>query len=143
MLQNINYEFYWNELDKTYCACQRQNLRFCVRSILRDWQHRHVIDWRTTWFTLSDGSVITDATYDDFVWRICQHCEVNGYDQLPDPAIWPYTLREFLIIVLALQHQTGARSINRQALDRAYLHVFPDSDPITSRAITSLKRYEE
>lgn len=68
--------------------------------------------------------------FDDFVWEVCHMAEVEGYQHLQPPSLYPRKHREILRTIVALCLHTGVRCIDLKALDEAFSEAFPNSTPI-------------
>ena len=100
----------WLQLERTRQIFGMQYKRFCIRRVLRSWMP-------------------TEAT-DDFIWEVCFLCEQQGYNELPQPSLYPRKSREFLRALVAVKLGIGMRKVNLKALDEAYSIVFPHSTKI-------------
>ena len=74
----------------------------------------------------------TEAT-DEFIWEVCFLCEQQGYNELPQPSLYPRKSREFLRALVAVKLGIGMRKVDVKALDEAYSIAFPHSTPINVR----------
>lgn len=112
----------WLRLEHTRQLLEQQGRRFCVRSLIRSW-----------WPELSvDGTlyIIKGMKFDDFVWEVCHATEIEGYQNLQPPSLYPRKHREIIRSIVALCLHTGVRCIDLKALDEAYTEVFAHSTPI-------------
>ena len=79
----------WQKLERTRRLLGGQCKRYCIRNVLK------------SWFGFEAN--------DDFIWRVCHLCEQEGWNELPEPLLFPRNHRE---------------------LDAAYSIAFPNSTPI-------------
>ncbi len=100
----------WRLLKRTRRFLREHHKRFCVREVLKTWYEE-------------------DAT-DDFIWEVCNECEVGGWDELPSPKHHPKLHRQILKTVLTLKLRDRSQRVNLRALDAAYSVVYPNSTPI-------------
>ena len=100
----------WRLLERTRRLLGGQYKRFCIRRVLK------------TWFGYEAN--------DDFIWKVCDLCEQEGWNELPLPSLYPRKHREFLRAIVALKTGISFYRINLKALDAAYSIAFPKSTPI-------------
>ncbi len=100
----------WRLLKRTRRFLREHHKRFCIREVLK------------TWFE-------AEAT-DDFIWEVCNKCEMGGWDELPSPKYHPHEHRQMLKAVLELTLRDRSRRVNLKALDAAYSVVYPKCTPI-------------
>lgn len=94
----------WKQLDETYKAFRRDYKRFCMRSIVRNWLPQ--------WVT------------EDRLWEIYTRSELEGYEELPDPALYPRKHRMFLQALVSTYLGIGKRAVKLPELDQAYKKAF-------------------
>jgi len=117
-----NYDSFvclWRQVRQTYESFHAHHQRFCVRRIIQHWRREGIItaeEW-------------TNET-DDLIWEICLRSELQGYDDLGPPDLYPRPLREMIRSLTAVVLSIGMRKVNLRELDRAYSEVFPASTPI-------------
>ena len=100
----------WRRLERTRRLLGGQYRRFCIRSVLK------------LWF----GGEATD----DFIWEVCHLCELEGWNELPLPSLYPRKHRELLRAIVAVRTGISFWKINLKVLDAAYSEAFPHSTPI-------------
>ena len=105
----------WLRLERTRQLLGMQYRRFCIRRVLQLW--------------------LGDEATDDFIWEVCFNTvvddeQVYGLDELPAPALHPRKCREFLRSLVAVKMGIGMRTVDLEALDRAYSVAFPHSTPL-------------
>ena len=61
---------------------------------------------------------------------VCHLCEQEGWNELPEPSLFPRKHREFLRAIVAVKTGISFWRINLKALDAAYSIAFPKSTPI-------------
>ncbi len=88
----------------------QQYKRFCISNVLKSWF----------------GSAATD----DFIWEVCNRCEQEGLNELPEVTLYPNQHREFLRATVSTVLHIGMRKVDLHALDNAYAIAYPDSTPI-------------
>ena len=100
----------WRKLERTRRLLGGQCKRFCIRNVMK------------SWFGFEAN--------DDFIWRVCHLCEQEGWNELPEPSLFPRKHREFLRAIVAVKTGISYWRINLKALDAAYSIAFPNSTPI-------------
>ena len=100
----------WRKLERTRRLLGGQCKRFCIRNVMK------------SWFGFEAN--------DDFIWRVCHLCEQEGWNELPEPSLFPRKHREFLRAIVAVKTGISFWRINLKALDAAYSIAFPNSTPI-------------
>ena len=100
----------WLRLERTRQLLHLQCRRFCVRRVLKSW-------------------FAGEAT-DDFIWKICNLCDLAGWDELPLPTFSPRPHREFLRAIVAVRTGISYYRVDLKALDSAYSIAFPKSTPL-------------
>ena len=100
----------WRKLERTRRLLGGQCKRYCIRNVLK------------AWFGFEAN--------DDFIWRVCHLCEQEGWNELPEPSLFPRKHREFLRAIVAVKTGISFWRINLKALDAAYSIAFPKSTPI-------------
>jgi len=81
-----------------------QYKRFCIRNILKAW-----FGFRAN---------------DDFIWKVCRLCGLEGWNVLPPPLYNRITHRELLRAVVAAWLGVGIRNVNQRVIDDAYNMAF-------------------
>ena len=112
----------WLRLEHTRQLLEQQGRRFCVRSLIRSWWPELTVK--------GELYIIGGKPFDDFVWEVCHMAEIEGYQHLQPPSLYPRKHREILRTIVAICLHTGVRCINLKALDAAYSEVFPGSTAI-------------
>ena len=100
----------WRQLERTRRSLHRQCKRFCVRHVLKSW--------------------FGGEANDNFIWEVCHMSELEGWNELPLPALYPRQHRELLRAIVAVKTGISFWRINLKALDAAYSIAFPNSTPI-------------
>ena len=100
----------WLRLEHTRRCLGVQNKRFCIRGIIKEWFGARVSD--------------------DFIWEVYHLCGQEGWNELPQPMLYPRKAREFLRAIVSVKLGISFRKVNLHALDAAYTIAFPDSTPI-------------
>jgi len=100
----------WQLLRRTRHFLRAHHKRFCIREVLKLWFEGEITD--------------------DFIWEVCNRCELGGWDELPSPRQHPYQHRQMLKAILELKLCGKPRRVNLKALDAAYSVVYPESTPI-------------
>ena len=101
----------WLRLERTRRLLGGQYKRFCIRNVMK------------SWFGI-------EAT-DDFIWKVCDLCGQEGWNELPIPSLYPRKHREFLRAIVAVKLGISFyKKVDLKALDKAYSLVFPNSTPI-------------
>ncbi|MDO4215557.1 MAG: hypothetical protein Q4D12_06545 [Bacteroidales bacterium] len=98
------YVLLWGKMEETYEFFHAHIHRFCVRRILRYW--------------------LPEQADDDFIWHICMKMEVEGYTELPNPAVEPRKCRDLIITLMAQYTGISVMKIDIRALNKAYRMVF-------------------
>ena len=62
----------WRKLERTRRLLGGQCKRFCIRNVMK------------SWFGFEAN--------DDFIWRVCHLCEQEGWNELPNPSLFPLAL---------------------------------------------------
>jgi len=136
-----NYDSFvclWRQVRQTYEHFRAHHQRFCVRRIIQHWRREGIItDQHLRAATpQSDGSSSEsplregDGGVDNLIWEICFRSELQGYDDLGPPDLYPRPLREMIRSLVSVTQGIGMRKVLLRDLDRAYSEVFPDSTPI-------------
>ena len=73
----------WQKLERTRRLLGGQCKRYCIRNVLK------------SWFGFEAN--------DDFIWRVCHLCEQEGWNELPEPSLFPRKHREFLRAIVAVE----------------------------------------
>ena len=103
----------WLRLERTRRLLGGQYKRFCIRNVMK------------SWFGI-------EAT-DDFIWKVCDLCGQEGWNELPIPSLYPRKHREFLRAIVAVKLGISFyKKVDLKALDKAYSLVFPNSTPINT-----------
>ena len=71
-----SYVKLWLRLERTRRLMGAQYRRFCIRRVVQSW--------------------LPIKGNDDFVWKVCTLCGIEGYTELPPPSLHPRPHREFL-----------------------------------------------
>ncbi len=100
----------WRRLERTRRLLRGQCRRFCVRRVLK------------TWF----GSEASD----DMIWEVCHLSQLEGWNELPPPSLYPRKHRELLRAVVAVRTGISFYRIDLKALDTAFTVAFPQSTPL-------------
>jgi hypothetical protein len=100
----------WRRLERTRRLLRGQCRRFCVRRVLK------------TWF----GSEAND----DMIWEVCHLSQLEGWNELPPPSLYPRKHRELLRAVVAVRTGISFYRIDLKALDNAFTVAFPKSTPL-------------
>ena len=100
----------WRRLERTRRLLRGQCRRFCVRRVLK------------TWF----GSEASD----DMIWEVCHLSQLEGWNELPPPSLYPRKHRELLRAVVAVRTGISFYRIDLKALDNAFTVAFPKSTPL-------------
>ena len=100
----------WRKLERTRRLLGGQCKRFCIRNVMKSW-----FDYEAD---------------DEFIWKVCHLCEQEGWNELPEPSLFPRKHREFLRAIVAVKTGISYWRINLKALDAAYSIAFPNSTPI-------------
>ena len=100
----------WLRLERTRRFLRGQYKRFCVRHVLKSW--------------------FGGEANDNFIWEVCHMGELEGWNELPTPALYPRQHRELLRAIVAVKTGISFYRINLKALDAAYSIAFPKSTPI-------------
>ena len=100
----------WLRLEHTRRLLQGQCKRYCIRNVLKSW--------------------FGYEANDDCIWKVCHLCEQEGWNELPEPSLFPRKHREFLRAIVAVKTGISYWRINLKALDAAYSIAFPNSTPI-------------
>ena len=100
----------WRKLERTKRLLGGQCKRFCIRNVMKSW-----FDYEAD---------------DEFIWKVCHLCEQEGWNELPEPSLFPRKHREFLRAIVAVKTGISYWRINLKALDAAYSIAFPKSTPI-------------
>ena len=103
----------WRKLERTRRLQRQRHKRFCVRNVLK------------LWF---DG----EAT-DDFIWEVCRLSQLEGWDELPMPRLYPRQHRELLRAIVSVRLGISHYRVNLRALDSAYNVAFPQSTSLNIR----------
>ena len=112
----------WLRLEHTRQLLEQQGRRFCVRSLIRSWWPELTVK--------GELYIIGGKPFDDFVWEVCHMAEIEGYQHLQPPSLYPRKHREILRTIVAICLRIGVRNIDLKALDAAYSEVFPGATPI-------------
>ena len=123
----------WQCLASAEQALSADCRRFCVRNILRLWVRQGIIDPLKAAPHL--GGYIN---LNDYIWDICRLSDLEGYQLLLTPSLYPRQYRELLRAIVAVMMGIGMRGVNLKALDEAYSEVFPCSTPLN---VNKKKRY--
>ena len=99
----------WLRLERTRRLLGAQYRRFCIRRVVQSW--------------------LPIKGNDDFIWKVCTLCGIEGYTELPPPSLHPRPHREFLRAFVATYLGIPMRRIDIRALDMAYSIAFPKSTP--------------
>ena len=62
----------WQKLERTRRLLGGQCKRYCIRNVLK------------SWFGFEAN--------DDFIWRVCHLCEQEGWNELPEPLLFPLSI---------------------------------------------------
>ncbi len=108
-----SYVKLWLRLERTRRLMGAQYRRFCIRRVVQSW--------------------LPIKGNDDFVWKVCTLCGIEGYTELPPPSLHPRPHREFLRAIVATSLGIPMRRIDIRALDMAYSIAFPKSTPLNVR----------
>ena len=103
----------WLRLERTRRLMGAQYRRFCIRRVVQSW--------------------LPIKGNDDFVWKVCTLCGIEGYTELPLLSLHPRPHREFLRAFVATYLGIPMRRIDIRALDMAYSIAFPKSTPLNVR----------
>lgn len=106
----------WRTLRETYEDFSSHRKRFCVRRLLQHWH--------------SLGLLPCEGGVDDFIWEVCLRTERGGYDDLPDPHLYPRPHRELLRAIAVESLGIRKADVDLEALDSAYSIAFPESTPL-------------
>ena len=100
----------WLRLERTRRLLGGQCKRFCIRNVLKSWF----------------GGEATD----DMIWHVCHLSELEGWNQLPAPSLYPRKHRELLRAIVAVSTGISFWRIDLKTLDSAYSVAFPHSTPL-------------
>ena len=100
----------WRRLERTRRLLRGQCRRFCVRRVLK------------TWFGVEAS--------DDMIWEVCHLSQLEGWNELPPPSLYPRKHRELLRAVVAVRTGISFYRVDLKALDNAFTVAFPKSTPL-------------
>ena len=100
----------WRKLGRTRRLLRGQYKRFCIRRVLKTW-----FGWEAT---------------DNFIWEVCNRCNLLGCDELPPPSLYPREHRELLRAIVSVKLGISYYKVSLKALDAAYSIAFPNSTPL-------------
>ena len=89
----------WLRLEHTRQLLEQQGRRFCVRSLIRSWWPELTVK--------GELYIIGGKSFDDFVWEVCHMAEIEGYQHLQPPSLYPRKHREILRTIVAICLHTG------------------------------------
>ena len=101
---------HWRRLERTRRLLRGQCRRFCVRRVLK------------TWFGVEAS--------DDMIWEVCHLSQLEGWNELPPPSLYPRKHRELLRAVVAVRTGISFYRVDLKALDNAFTVAFPKSTPL-------------
>lgn len=100
----------WRKLERTRRLLACQYKRFCIRNVLKVW--------------------FGGEANDNFIWEVCNMCDMMGWDELPPPSLSPRKHRELLRTIIVIRLGISRCKVNLKALDAAYSQAFPNSTPL-------------
>ena len=100
----------WLLLERTRRLLGCQCKRYCIRNVLKAW--------------------FGPAANDNMIWEVCHQCDLEGWNELQKPSLYPRQHRELLRAIVAVRTGISYYKIDLKALDSAYSIAFPHSTPL-------------